>query len=270
MCAGKDLDRIDKRSDELAAKYGVERDVSRDVVFDATSLGASGALDSIFKYSPVLDPKTATTAAGKLPAIFKGAINSEQGMALAHAASMDSDLSFEDLMKSLPTAAQGVKAAGGDAAEASALISVLSEGVADKTQAGNLMKAFGVKVGIRRDVFPQQQGILEAVKQLDKMPEADRSKFLGESQELNVAYQMVRSNMPKINEREAKIQGAIDTAGTDASPLEQARRAVFDQGTDTGQRNIANFGTAKGGDPTRYCAGKSVWGGRSNRGFLAR
>jgi hypothetical protein len=238
---GKDLDRIDKQSDELAAQYGVDRDVARNVVFDATSLGASGALDSIFKYSSVLDPKTATTAAGKLPAIFNGAVDSNQAMALAHSASMDSALSFEDLMQSLPTAAQGVNAAGGTAAEAAALISVLSENVADKSQAGNLMKALGVKVGISRDVFPEKTGVMGAVSQLDAMPVEKRSKFLGESQELNVAYQMVSKNMAKIKEQEAKIQLAIDTAGTAESPLELSRLAVFDETTDTGQRNLANL-----------------------------
>jgi hypothetical protein len=238
---GKDLDRVDKRADELAMQFGVDRDVARDTVFNATSLGAADALPSIFKFSDVLDTDTATTAAGKLPAIFQGQLNSEQALAMGHTASMDSALSFTDFMASLPTAAQGVKMAGGSPAEAAALVSVLSEDVADKTQAGTLMRAFGTKVGINKETFGEQTGILDAVKKLQAMPEGDRKDFLGDSQELNVAFKMLTDKMEKIEQRESQVQSAIDTAGTDQSPLEQARRAVFDHSTDIGRKNIAGL-----------------------------
>jgi hypothetical protein len=239
--SGKDLDTIDKQADSLAAQSGVERGAARQIVFDARSLGVEEALPEIFKFTPVLDPGTATTAAGKLPKIFKGQINEVQALNLAFSASRESALSFEDLMQSLPTAAQGVSLAGGSATEAAALVSVLSEETANKAEAGQLVKSFGIKVGIDRELFPEKQGILSAVAQLDNMPEEQKRGFLQENQELNVAYQKIRSNMAKIKERQTTIQNAIDTAGTVESPLEQARFAVFDPSTDLGRQNLADL-----------------------------
>lgn len=238
---GKDLDAIDKRADQLAQEYGVDREAARNVVFDARSLGVDEALPQIFKYSPVLDPGTATAAAGKLPSIFKGQVNQEQSLNLAFAAARESALSFEDLMQSLPTAAQGVSLAGGSPTEAAAIVSVLSEEMADKAEAGRLAKSFGVKVGIDRERFSDKNGILQAVEQLEQMSPESRGDFLKESQELNVAYQKISANMAKIRERQATIQNAVDTAGTVESPLEQARLAVFDPNTDLGKQNLANM-----------------------------
>jgi len=238
--SGADLEAVEKQADELAVKHGVSREAAREVMFDARSLGVDdAAVQDVFRFQSVVDTQALTQAAGKLPGIFQNQITGQQAQQMSFVAARQSALSFEDLMQSIPTSAMGVQAAGGQASEAAAIVSVLSSQMADKSQAGNLVKALGVKVGIDNETFPQKQGVLGAVQQLQQMKPEARQEFLGESQELNVAFQKISANMDEIIKRRGELEQAIQATGTAAAPLEQARAAVFDPSTDIGQRNLA-------------------------------
>ena len=63
------------------------------------------------------------------------------------------------------------------------------------------------------------KGLIEAVKQIQALPEDQRRDFLGDSQEVNAAYKIFTEEFDSIVERQSVIQDAMAKTGTDQSPV---------------------------------------------------
>jgi len=92
-------------------------------------------------------------------------------------------------------------------------------------------------------------GIVDAVKKLQSMSEADRKAFLGGSKEINAAYVILVEEFDKIQDRIATIEGARQATGTDQSAVTRRRqiaqndpqlRALQQKRAAENRREIAN------------------------------
>ncbi|QDT07991.1 hypothetical protein K227x_64210 [Rubripirellula lacrimiformis] len=71
------------------------------------------------------------------------------------------------------------------------------------------------------------KGLIEAVRQLMDMPEESRRNFLGDSKELNEAYNAMATSLETIEQRRVVIRQARDDSGTEAAPVNR-KRAIAD------------------------------------------
>lgn len=221
-----DLQQMHDRADALAAKHGVDRQTAKSVVFSARSGGYEGqVVEEIIQNAPVIDPQAAKAVASSMPNVFKGQINADQSINATLAAAQNSQLNFEGISGTVPIAAKGGNLAGSSPAETLALQSALADVLPTGEQAATAISTFGASVGQAEDL--RGLGILGAVEKLQADPER-REKFLGSNKELFIAYDKITSNLDTIREREKSIQEAIDTAHTNDSFVDRARRQKFD------------------------------------------
>jgi len=221
----EDTIAMERRADDLAARHGVDRAAAGRVVFGARSENFEGSLDAIFANSRVADVEAQAGVAGQLPGLFGGQITGEQSINLVQSAATRSRLNFEGIARAMPTAAMGGNMAGSSPAEVAALVAVMSGDTAVGSQAADLTKAFGVKVGL--DDRLRGRGIMGAHAALrDEFTTEERSKFLGDSQELNVFYNLLEKNAATIMQRTVGIQGELDATGTDQDAMALARGRV--------------------------------------------
>ncbi len=143
-----DLQAMQNQADAAAMAFGTSRALAREVRFNARSDAFDKDFTSIMSAAQVVDPRAAATAAGKLPALFKGSITPMQAVSGALVAAEKSNLNFEDIAKSLPSAAEGAVMAGATAAETSAALSVLASRFKSGDTAADRIKAFGTAVAI--------------------------------------------------------------------------------------------------------------------------
>lgn len=82
-------------------------------------------------------------------------------------------------------------------------------------------------VTIRKRDSLDGQGLQRAVLRIrDEFSEKERREFLGESKELNEAYELLAEEFGRIETRIQEIRKARDNTGTDASPIAIRRQAV--------------------------------------------
>lgn len=233
-----DRQQLESRADALAAKEGVDRSVVRNVLFSARSEGFEGSVvDEIIRNAKVVSPEAAAGVAGQIPSLFKGKINADESINATLAAAQSSRLSFEDIARGLPGAAEGAGLAGSSASETFALESVLASRFKSGETAADRIKAFGTKVSLDEEL--SGGGIVEAVKKLRAATPERRQAFLGSSAELNVAFAVISEELDAVIERQKTIDDAIATAGSDSSVIDRAREATFSSTTELGRANQA-------------------------------
>lgn len=229
----EDLQKMEALADELAAKHGVEREVTRRVIFSARSEGFEDLVENIIANARVLHPESQASAAGQIPGLFKGAITSAQALEGAFAAANRSRLDFERLAIALPAASEGAAFAGAKPSETMALASVLPTEFKTGETAADRIKAIGTAIGLDKELAGK--GIVEAVKQLEAGSERRRKDFLGTDRDLNVAYARVRDSMQMIEQRQRDVEQAIAKTGTAQAPLREAAAAAVDPRTKVGR-----------------------------------
>lgn len=197
--SAEEFSQLRGQADALSAQFGVDRNVVRDVIFSAVSENFRDAVPAIIAANQVVDPTAAAGVAGQVPALFKGAIGALESVNLTLKAAESSRLDFSQIAKSLPQAAEGGSVAKATAEETLAVLSVLASEFKSGETAADRIKAFATKAGIGADTAGI--GIINVVEKLQAMDEAGRSKFLGESSELNVAYVKMSENLGLIKQR---------------------------------------------------------------------
>lgn len=234
-----DIQSLNDRADELAMKYGTDREQTRSMLFSARSIGFEGSADTIAKMAGanVLEMGAAARAAGKVPELFGGAISPEASLNAVLTAAKASDLNFEGVANALPTAVEGARPAGSTAAETIALLSVMAGRYKSGDVAAERLKSFGGFVASKDDL--KGKGIVAAVEMLRGMPEEQRKEFFGENKDVLLGYDALVGELPTFAKRLPIVQRAIDEAGTPRSFLETRAREAFDPSTQEGQLNAA-------------------------------
>lgn len=221
----EDLASLQKRSDTLAAQYGVDRNIVRQTLFAGRSEGFEDYVPRAIELNPLINPESTAKVAGQLPKLFPTQnLSSEEAVALTFTAANKSRLDFEQVAESMPRVAEGANLAGSSPEEALALASVLSSRFASGETTSDRIKAFGTKVGI--DPKLKGKGILNAVRELERMDDGGRKKFLGDSQELNVLYEILKQEMGTVEERQGELVAERGRVGTKDSALQQALAAT--------------------------------------------
>lgn len=237
----QDLDAFETQADERAAKFGVDRAAVRQLQFSASSEGFEGSTDEMLASRFVVDPQSAATVAGQMPALFKGAINPIQSINATLAGAANSRLDFEQLSRVMPTVVAGASGVGGSPEEAISSISVLASEFKSGESAADHIKAFGVKASLDEEKRFDGLGLLGTVEKLSSMSDDERQDFLGNSQEINLAFRKLRDNLELIRSRQETIRQAIDTAGTDQSVLATKRANAMDLSTKQGRKNAGQL-----------------------------
>jgi hypothetical protein len=96
------------------------------------------------------------------------------------------------------------------------------------------------KLAISEDETLKGKGVLGGVEALQGMDEESRRLFLGESQELNVAYQTLTANLPEVRQRIAEINAELETMRAGGKSVVQKQfEEFFDPSSERGQRRLA-------------------------------
>lgn len=201
--SAEEFSQLRSQADTLAGQFGVDRAVVREVIFSAVSENFRDAVPAIIAANQVIDPVSAAGVAGQVPALFKGTIGALEAVDLTLKAAQASRLDFEQIARSLPQAAEGGGIAKATAEETLAVLSVLASEFKSGETAADRIKAFATKAGISGDL--SGIGMVAVVEKLQAMDEAARKKFLGDSNELNVAYVKMSENLELIKQRIADI-----------------------------------------------------------------
>jgi hypothetical protein len=235
-----DRQRLETIADQASAEYGVEREVTRRVLFSARSEGFEDFFREIISSARVVAPESAAQAAGQIPALFPGAgLTPRQSVNAALVAATQSRLTFEQLTANLPGAAEGAGAAGAAPAETMALQSVLASRFKSGETAADRIRVLGAKIALDSELGGK--GIVGAVKELQAAGEERRKDFLGESNELNAAFRVVGEELATIEELTRLVDEAIQTAETPRSALARARAAAVDTSTEVGRQTQASI-----------------------------
>lgn len=192
-------------ADDLSSEFGVDRNTVRDVLFSGISEGFESVVPDIIRANQVIAPEVAASVAGQIPGLFKNQeiapLEAVSGTLLA---SQDSRVDFEELGAALPQAAEGVASVGGTFSEAAASLAELSAAFKSPDTAADRIKAFGVAASLDEDL--KGLGLIGAVEKLQSLSDAEQSDFLGEGQELNVAFRVLGERIGEIKELNAAIQ----------------------------------------------------------------
>jgi hypothetical protein len=202
--SAQEFDQLRSQADQLASQFGVDRAVVREVIFSAVSENFRDAVPAIIAASQVIDPQSAAGVAGQAPALFKGTIGALEAVNLTLKAALASRLDFEQIARSLPQAAEGGSIAKATAEETLAVLSVLASEFKSGETAADRIKMFATRAGISEEFAGQ--GIVAVVEQLQAMDDKARRKYLGDSQELNVAYVKLAGNIDLIKQRIAEFE----------------------------------------------------------------
>lgn len=222
------FDAYRKQADELATTYGIDREEARNLVFEASSGEFEGALDFIASNSQSIDVADQADVASKVPTLFrKEALTPEQAINANLQAARNTNLDFGDISSSFPVAASGTSATGGGAAETAAALATLAPKFGSGATAADRIKALGTKLDLDQDYGLADIGLTAGVEKIQSLPEEDRRKVLGDSSELNQAYNAYIDELEKIKESTQSVQAAIDSTGTAESPTAK-RRAISD------------------------------------------
>lgn len=237
--SAEDLDMMVRRADELAARYGEERDVVRRVSFSARSENFESILPELIKYGDVVSPEAAASVAGQVPGLFgEGSIDPLVAVNAVLAAAKESRLEFEKIAQAMPIISAGGAMTGSDPAEVMGILSVIASNTKSGDEAATLFKGLATKLAL--DQRTSGQGILGGYRTLQGMSDADRADFLGEAVDANTAYNLLSRRTEDVNERIGLVRRQIAVGEEGGTPiLEQQYQMVYEPSTETGRTNLA-------------------------------
>ena len=222
--SGADFSRMTGTADNLAKKYGVDRKQMRELMFSARSEGFAPAVGSIAAASPVLSVGAQATVAGQVPGLFgKEGLKPMQAINMGLVAAEKSRLTFEELSKSMPSAAEGGSIAGASSVETFASLSVLASRFKSGETAADRLKAFATHVG------------------LDKGPTAEEKESSQKAEEERAAAAQKRYRT--LQEQVADAERSLADAKKRGSSPEQIERLQIRR--ERAERAVSEFDTSQ-------------------------
>ena len=193
-------------ADDLSVQFGVDRNTVREVLFSAISEGFEGAVPDIVRASQVISPDTAASVGGQVPTLFGGrqALPTLEAISGTLTAARQSRVDFEELGRFLPNAAEGTRILGASFEETSAALAALASDFGNVSTAADRIKAFSIRVA--DDERLKGQDLVETIEELQSFSEDDRAGILGNSQEVNVAYQALTDELERIRQFSSAIR----------------------------------------------------------------
>ena len=229
----EEFNQLRGNADELAGNFGIDREQARQLVFQGKSENFSDTLDFIGQNSQVIDVQAQAQVAGQIPGLFAASgekLTGAEAINQTLAGAAESRLSFEEIARALPSAAEGGSLAGASSDETIATLSVLAGRFKSADTAADRIKALATKIGLDKGTDDRASlagsGLLDAVDKIAALPEDQRTAFLGASQEVNAAYEFIQQENAKIRSRQEVIKKARQDTGTAASPTAIRREAA--------------------------------------------
>lgn len=244
----EDLQQMEDTADQLSSQFGVDRDIVRNVIFSARSEGFDQAVGDIIKNAPIISPMAAAGVAGQVPGLFKNeGLKPMEAIAGTLTAAKASRLDFEAIAANLPKVAEGGALQDSTFAESAGVLSVMASRFASAETAADRLKGFATALATRQIESPDGEttsfagmGIVEGFEALQSASDETRRKFLGDSQELNAAFELLSQELPTVKQRIAQVAGELDTIRSGGqSIVERQRAAAISQDTDIGRRRSA-------------------------------
>jgi hypothetical protein len=235
----QDLDRMLQQADELAAKYGEDREVVREVIFSARSEGFDSAVDDIIKFGDIIDARAAATVAGQVPGLFgEGSIDPSVAVSATLAAAKSSRLDFERIAQAMPIIAAGGAMQGSDPAEAMGMLSVMASHTKSGDEAANLFKSLAVSMSL--DERTKGKGLIGGFEAIQGMTPEEQTEFLGTNKELNIAFTLLGTRLEDVKARIALVNKEIEAGATGGeSNLDRIYGTIYDPSTYSGTLNAA-------------------------------
>lgn len=238
----EDFASMRDQAQQLATREGVDITTVERVMFSAVSEGFREVVPDIIAANQVISPESAAGVAGQVPALFQGAIGALEAVDLTLKAARDSRLSFEDIAKSLPGAAEGGAVAKASPEETLAVLSVLASRFKSGETAADRIKAFSAKAGIDAG----DAGLTD--EQLAEKREAEQSRVERETRAL-------RTKEERVADLDKRLAGAGRRTDKEAlqTQLDRARRDV-----DEFDRSKLQFREPERGETRESFAGQGI------------
>lgn len=195
-------------SNRVAIAGGIDRELAQDFVFSGRSEGFDA--EALAKFIPVVSADSLSKVAGQVNTLYGGSLSAEQTINAVLSGARSSRLNFEDLSSGLASVAEGGRLQKSSAEEQIGSLSVLASYFKSGDTAADRLKAFQTRMALGGQEFGVAgMGIVDATRAIQGMSPEDRSKLLGESQEVNAAFSALAENLPTIQQRIHEINGAI-------------------------------------------------------------
>lgn len=240
--SSKDLEAMLAQADQLSLQTGLSREETRSLIFSGRSEGFADDVNQLARFGAVVDTQAQGQLAGSLGRLFKPeGLNVEQRLSAVLAAADKSAFDFETVGESVKKSAAPARASGADLAETLAANATLANLIGES--AGDRLKTFAAKAST--DDTLKGQGIIGSVQTLQGMTEEDRRKFLGESIELNEAFNLLSSNLDEVQTITAAVRSDIEASAKGQGVL--GKRASIVEGSERFQnrRDLARAEMAK-------------------------
>ena len=241
------------RSDQAAAKFGVERDKAAVALFDSISNEVEQDFERILRADRVIPADIGAKFVGEFRKVFaKENLTADQSLNLGLSAAGTSKFNVQEIQPQIRTAAQGSALLPGvEASDVAAFVSVLGSQFGDRTgtYVRSLQANAGAELIAQRDALKAlesstgkgvelkrktaQENIAILSKSLpDLVGELSRNKDLrgkitGGNKEVLTALTVAIKNLDKIREVDATIERDTKLAGTDQSLISKRLRAFF-------------------------------------------
>lgn len=219
------LQQMMSQADAGAQKYGVSREQAHAIMADVVGLGIEKDFETILAANAgAVSAPDASRMVKKTLAIYKDrdpALTARSSIDMTLAAARKSELSFEDLASGVAQASEGGAVVGSSAEETISMLSVLGGKFASVQTAADRMKGFSARSGTNDRL--KGKGTLGAFRTLrDEFSDEERKKFLGDSQELNIMYQMLLENEGAIVTRQGEVTSARSASDAGTGEVTQA------------------------------------------------
>ena len=218
-----DFLQLDQRADSVAGS--LTREEARRLLFQARSQGFERDFEFVAGLDPILDANVAGGVAGKVTNLFQGRLSSRQAIEGTFAAAQASDSDFSKIAEVLPIIAANADAIKATPQEQLGAISVLSEAFKSAETAATRIAALESRFAQRGEEFDldPKSGLLGGVRgAVETLDDQELKKFLGESREVNEAFNAIVSRFQQIEDRTTFISESIDKAGTDQALTRQS------------------------------------------------
>ncbi|MEM8910819.1 MAG: hypothetical protein AAGC97_03550 [Planctomycetota bacterium] len=232
----EEFDQLRSTAERLSSTYGIDRDQAANLVFAAESENFSDAVDFIASNQQAIRVESQARVAGQVPALFQDeGLSPQQAINLTLSAARSSNADFEDIAASIPVAAEGASLTGASAAETAGALAALSTRFSTVNTAADRLKGLALKFDTDTEFGLSDIGLIAGVERLQSLSEEDRRSFLGESQELNTAFNIFSQEIDTVRSFRDAAQRGIDTTGTASSPTALKRNIA---GTDARLQSV--------------------------------
>lgn len=238
-------DRL-SRVDSASVKFGVDRNESAKVLFDAISNGVEKDFEDILRADRVIPAEIGAKFAGEFRKQFeKEGLTAAQSLNLALAAAGSSKFNVQEIQPQIRTAAAGAgNLPGVDSSDVAALVSQNAIEFGERT--GNTIKGLLSNFGAKRLELldaqadgkdsPEVQkaiGILgqsagNIIGELSKPENRDlKNDIIGDNKQLLNAFSAAVKNLGKTITTDRTIEAEVKRAGTEDSLISKRLRAFF-------------------------------------------